>query len=136
MASYLDEPAFLEDNRGSTLTCTTMDELPAERLLRQLRGTKSAPRFSQYNGIEWRCNRRRWLVCVQRNHKRWTKYCNSEEEAAHIYDVAVTILYKGIPRKRRPPHCPYPSKLNFPQGDFGGICPAQVEFWLRERGLV
>lgn len=112
------------------------DELPAERLLRQLRGNEHAPAASSYSGVTWNVARGRWNVRISRMGNFMCRECRSEEEAARIYDVAVKLIYSGIPQSEWPNRCPARDKPNFDGNPPVGICTAQIKQWLIDAGLL
>lgn len=112
------------------------DELPAERLLRQLRGIPHAPRASQYSGVTWHVVKGKWCARLSYDGKAVYRICDSEEEAARIYDVAVDLIYGKMPRENWPPNCPAAKPANFDGNPPVGICRAKIKQWLIDAGLL
>jgi hypothetical protein len=113
-----------------------MEELPAERLLRKLRGIAHPPRASEYAGVSWNTQKGKWIASVQKNRKIAFRICESEEEAARIYDVAVRLLWEGVPKEEWPPNCPCRKPRNLDGQPPEGIPAALIKLWLIDAGLL
>lgn len=101
-----------------------------------MRGIAHPPKVSNYAGVTWNVKMGTWCVRLTRRGKAVYRICKSEEEAARIYDVAVDLLYRGLPPDQVPPNSPSRKPPNFDGNPPVGICRARIKQWLIDAELL